>query len=116
MLTSLTHGLLREGCRSFGKSPNLKSFGLLLEVESGSGQAAMAAMEKGLYYIDLTKSDQHLKWVSNVLDKKAIHLVCQQADCLYSESLAAALQEILSANVCHDLLFTFSVGCCCCCS
>lgn len=70
---------------------------LIVDLEAGSGAAAVAAMEAGLSYIGICKSPEHQRVISNVVDSQSLKLITQQGHLLYNATLSESIHQLFKS-------------------
>ena len=71
----------------------------VVDVSPGSGALAQACMELGIPYFGMCANQQHLTWLTNVLDRAALRWICQTGTFLYQEDLATHIQELFADSL-----------------
>ena len=66
------------------------------DLTPGSGTLARAAMESGIPYVGVTKSETQAEWLNNVLDKAALAAVTTTGGPLHCSDLAMCIEEHLA--------------------
>ena len=66
----------------------------VFDLTPGSGAAARAAMELGVHYAGVTRSQDHSSWLQNILDRHALRSICTTGAPLFQQDLS----ECIKAN------------------
>ena len=56
---------------------------LVIDVTPGSGALARACLDEGIQYIGVRRSNQHMSWLVNVLDRASVESTVRQGTALY---------------------------------
>ncbi|CAE7268047.1 unnamed protein product [Symbiodinium sp. CCMP2592] len=76
---------------------------MVVDLEVGSGAAATAALDAGIFYTGIAKNDAHAGWVTNILDRYALSLMVKKGHRLYNETLKDAVRELFGNEIDKEL-------------
>ncbi len=65
----------------------------IFDVSPGSGTLARAALELGLSYVGLTRQQEHVAFLNNVVDRHALTLICKSGSPLFQQDLQKCVEE-----------------------
>ena len=74
--------------------------GMVIDMEAGSGQAGLAAMQSDCVYVGVCKDAAHAGWVANILDKQALAMMVTTGHMLFNQTLMDSINDIFSAVSC----------------
>ena len=64
----------------------------VFDLTPGSGAAARAAMELGVQYAGVTRSQDHSSWLQNILDRHALRSICTTGGLLFQQDLSDCIR------------------------
>ena len=74
----------------------------VFDLTPGSGAAARAAMELGVQYAGVTRSQDHSSWLHNILDRHALRSICTTGGPLFQQDLSECIRANFQDTI--DLL------------
>lgn len=66
---------------------------IVYDLTPGGGMAARAAMEMGITYTGVTRSQEHASWLSNVVDRSALRAIVTSGTALHNQDLHTCIEE-----------------------
>ena len=69
---------------------------VIFDLSPGSGACAKAAMDLGMTWVGVCRSQEHQSWLQNVLDRHALTLITKGGSPLYDKVLAKCIEEHFS--------------------
>jgi hypothetical protein len=76
--------------------------GIVVDLSPGSGSCARAALRSGVQYVAACRTQAHVGWLTNIMDREACELIVKSKSPLFEQDLAAMLKthfsEVLDAQ------------------
>ena len=65
----------------------------VVDLSPGSGSAGRACLRSGIQYVACCRSEAHVSWVGNILDREACEIVVTQGSPLFELGLASMVKK-----------------------